>query len=518
MYSFSRSLRRAALVNPNGIATRFEGRETSWPQALEQVQRFASVLSSAGVSADVRVGILGTNSEAYFQALFAIPWAGGISVPINWRLALPEIIHCLDDAGVKVLLVDDAFAHLVPEILANSPGIEQVISIGQEKAPNTLSLQELLGSAELMQDSGRGGDDIVSLYYTGGTTGKAKGVILTHEAFLVNVLQWAFSVGVGRKDVFLIVAPLFHLVGGLNAVAAAMLGACVCIVRKFDAGELVKEMVRSEVTKAALVPIMIDAIVACLDRQPTDLSTLRRISYGGAPMTETSLQRAIKALPHAQFYQVYGQTEGGPNISVLMPEYHVLEGELAGKLRSAGQPIIGTEIAILDEEGNELPRGEVGEICVTGLTLSPGYWNLPEVTAEAHRHGWLHTGDGGYIDDEGFIFIVDRIKDMIITGGENVYSAEVENVLSQHPAIEQCVVIGIPSERWGEQVHAVVRLREGATVSEAELLTHCRSQLAGYKCIRSVDFRTEPFPVSGANKILKREVREPYWSARKRRV
>jgi len=519
MYSFSRSLRRAALVNPNGIATRFEGRETNWQQALGLVRRFASVLADAGVSADVRVAILGTNSEAYFQALFAIPWAGGISVPINWRLALPEIIHCLDDAGVKVLLVDDAFMHLVPEILANSSGIVQVISIGTGKPPaKVLALQELLGSAELMEDAGRGGSDIVSLYYTGGTTGKAKGVILTHKDFLVNVLQWAFTVGVGRNDVFLIVAPMFHLVGGLNAIAAAMLGACVCIVRKFDPAELIREMVRSGVTKAALVPIMIDAIVACLDRHPTDLSTLRRISYGGAPMSETSLQRAIKALPHTLFYQVYGQTEGGPNISVLMPEYHVLEGEFAGKLRSAGQPIIGTEVVILDEAGKELPRGEVGEICVTGLTLSPGYWNLPEVTAEAHRHGWLHTGDAGYIDDEGFVFIVDRIKDMIITGGENVYSAEVENVLSQHPAIEQCVVIGIPSDRWGEQVHAVVKLREGTSVSEAELVKHCRSQLAGYKCIRSVDFRTEPFPVSGANKILKREIREPYWSARKRRV
>jgi len=301
MYSFSRSLRRAALVNPNGIATRFEGRETSWKQAVEQVQRFASVLAGAGVTADVRAAIIGTNSEAYFQALFAIPWAGGISVPLHWRLALPEIIHCLDDAGVKVLLVDDAFAHLVPEILARASTIKQVIAIGTEKAPNMLSLHELLGSAELMPDAGRGGDDIVSLYYTGGTTGKAKGVILTHEDFLVNVLQWAFTVGVGRHDVFLIVAPMFHLVGGLNAVAAAMLGACVCIVRKFDAAELVREMVRSGVTKAALVPIMIDAIVACLDRQPTDLSALRRISYGGAPMPETSLQRAIKALPHTLF-------------------------------------------------------------------------------------------------------------------------------------------------------------------------------------------------------------------------
>jgi long-chain acyl-CoA synthetase len=240
MYSFSRSLRRAALVNPNGIANRFEGRETTWLHTLDRVRSIASVLASASVSADVRVGMLGANSDVYYQCLFAVPWAGGIAIPINMRLALPEIVYCLDDAGVEVLLVDDDFVHLVPEILHSSSAIKQVICIGEATPPaGAISLVQRLPSCLPLEDQGRGGNDVVALYYTGGTTGKAKGVILTHEAFLVNVLQWSFSVEVSRRDVFLIVAPIFHLVGGLNAVASAVLAAGLCIVLKFDAAGLV---------------------------------------------------------------------------------------------------------------------------------------------------------------------------------------------------------------------------------------------------------------------------------------
>src|SRR5690606_29189965 len=238
----------------------------------------------------------------------------------------------------------------------------------------------------------------------------------------------------------------------------------------------------------------------------------------GAPMTEAGLGGALRALPGVRFCQIYGQTEGGPNISILHHEYHVLEGPNAGKLRSAGQPMPGTIVAILDEEDRPVPQGEVGEICVRGLTISPGYWNQPEETAKAQRNGWLHTGDAGYFDEDGFLYIVDRLKDMIITGGENVYSAEVENVVSLHEAVAECVVIGIPNERWGEQIHAIVRLKEGHTCTEEELMAHCRKHLAGYKCVRSVEFRSEPFPLSGANKILKRELRARYWRDRERNV
>jgi long-chain acyl-CoA synthetase len=335
---------------------------------------------------------------------------------------------------------------------------------------------------------------------------------------LVNTLQWAKATGSVEDDVFLIIAPMFHIAGGMNAIAAVMLAAGACFMQKFDPAEVVNQITLGGVTNAAFVAVMVDAIVNQLESTGEELPRLRMITYGGSPMSQTVLKRAMKALPHTRLYQVYGQTEGGPNISILGPQYHVLEGDLAGKLGSAGQPIFGTYVEIMDEDGTPLPAGQTGEICVRGLSISPGYWNLPEVTAEAQRGGWLHTGDAGYLDEDGFLYVIDRVKDMIITGGENVYSAEVENVICLHPAVLECAVIGIPSDRWGETIHAIVRLRKGQSVDEEVLIAHCRQYLGGFKCIRSVDFREEPFPISGAAKILKRELRKPYWQNYERKV
>lgn len=508
---------RAALVNGKGVATRYEGRELTWNETLDRVRRVAAALLSLGVREGDRVALIGGNSDTLLHCLFGVTWAGGVAVPVNTRLAAPEIAYCLNDSGSRILLVDDDYWHYVPEIRNSLTTVERIVPISGNPE-GTANLTELASSLDPAEDRGRGGSDIAALYYTGGTTGRAKGVILTHEGFIVNVLQWALSIGVTHRDVILIVAPMFHLVGGLNAVAAVLLAASACLVRRFDVPTILREIDACQVTKAALVPVMVDAIVNHPDTARANLASLQRISYGGAPMTEAGLRRALRALPGVRFCQIYGQTEGGPNISILHHEYHVLEGPNAGKLRSAGQPMPGTIVAILDEEDRPVPQGEVGEICVRGLTISPGYWNQPEETAKAQRNGWLHTGDAGYFDEDGFLYIVDRLKDMIITGGENVYSAEVENVVSLHEAVAECVVIGIPNERWGEQIHAIVRLKEGHTCTEEELMAHCRKHLAGYKCVRSVEFRSEPFPLSGANKILKRELRARYWRDRERNV
>lgn len=519
MYSFSNALERAALVNRNGTATSFRGRRTTWGETLDRVRRIAGVLVDSGVVDGDRVAMLGVNSDTLYQCLFAATWAGGVAIPINMRLAAPEIAECLNDAKCKVLLLDEAFLSLVPEIRRAAPSVARIVCLGAaDESLQVPALEQRIAEREPIDDCGRGGDDLAALYYTGGTTGRAKGVMITHEGMIVNVLQWVTAVGVKPSDVLLVIAPLFHLVGGLNAMVAAVLAAQAVMVEKFDPPEVVRIIREAGVTKAAMVPVMIEAIVAWLDANPTDLSTLRKISYGGAPMTEAGLRRTLRAFPDTRFYQIYGQTEGGPNISMLPPEYHVLEGEHSGRLRSAGQAIPGTVITILDSEDRPLPAGAVGEIAVRGLTISPGYWKLPDVTAEANRGGWLHTGDMGYVDEDGFIYIVDRLKDMIITGGENVYSAEVENVVGAHPAVAQCVVIGIPSEQWGEQVHAIVRLNAGMQATEEDIIAHCRKSLGGFKCVRSVEFRDEPFPVSGANKILKRELRAEYWKDHERSV
>ncbi len=491
----------------------------TWGETNDVVRRIAGALCSIGIASGDRVAILAANSDSYFQWLFAIPWAGGVVVPINTRLSADEIVHCLNDSGSRFLVVDHAFLGAAQDIRGRLQTVEHLVCFGCTPAPEGYaSLERLMAQCQPAVDAGRGGNDLVALYYTGGTTGRSKGVMLTHEGMIINTLQWALEIGVSRGDLLLIVAPMFHLVGGLNSVAAAVLAAGVCVVARFDVRNLLHTIASQKATKVALVPTMINALVSHPDMSAFDLSSLRRISYGGSPISESLLRRTLQALPHVRLYQVYGQTEGGPNISILKPEDHNLAEDAYGRLASAGQPIVGTEVVILDENDAMLSSGRVGEICVRGLTISPGYWNLPEVTAHAQRGGWLHTGDAGYLDEAGFLFIVDRVKDMIITGGENVYSQEVENVLYDHPAVAECAVFGIPDERWGERVHAVVRVREGHSACREDLIAHCRQHLAAYKCIRSVDFRTEPFPLSGANKILKRELRAPYWQAQTRQL
>jgi len=517
--SLAQALRRAATVNPRGIASRCQGRQTSWALTLDRVQRIAALLRETGLAPGDRVAILAGNSDIYFQLLFAIPWAGGIAVPLNTRLSLEELAHCLDDSGSRFLVVDEGFTATAARLHALAPAIERLVhadSSGCAQGPGPF--EALLADATPAVDAGRGGDDLFALYYTGGTTGRPRGVMLTHAGIITNTLQWAFEIGVARDDLLLIVAPMFHLVGGLNSVAATVLAAGVCLMPRFDAQAVLQTIAGERVTKMALVPTMMTAILAHPDIAGFDLSSLRRISYGGSPIPESLLRRTLEAMPQVRLYQVYGQTEGGPNISVLKPEHHLPGAHGEGRLRSAGQPIVGTEVVILDADDRPVPAGQVGEICVRGLTVSPGYWNQPEETARVNRNGWLHTGDAGHLDADGFLYIVDRVKDMIITGGENVYSQEVENVLGAHPAVAECAVFGVPDERWGERVHAVVRLREGCTASTEELIAHCRGHLAGYKCVRSIDFRTAPFPLSGANKILKRELRAPFWETRPRQV
>jgi long-chain acyl-CoA synthetase len=235
-------------------------------------------------------------------------------------------------------------------------------------------------------------------------------------------------------------------------------------------------------------------------------------------MPEAVILKAMKVIPHVEFYQAYGQTESSPVITVMGPEYHTTSGPKAGKLTGAGRAVAGIELAILDDDENVLPVGEVGEVCIKGDNVMLGYWNLPDVTADALKGGWLHTGDGGRLDEEGMLFIVDRVKDMIVSGGENVYSAETEQAIYAHPAVAECAVIGIPHESWGEQVHAIVVLKAAQSLTENELMDHCKTLIAGYKCPRSVQFRDEPLPLSGAGKILKKDLRAPFWADEDRNV
>jgi acyl-CoA synthetase (AMP-forming)/AMP-acid ligase II len=263
---------------------------------------------------------------------------------------------------------------------------------------------------------------------------------------------------------------------------------------------------------------MIEVVDRYLQANPSDVSSLRKIIYGASPISEALLRRVMTSLPHVSFYQAYGQTETAGAVAALSAEFHAVEGPHARLLRAAGRPTPGTDVRIVDDRMHELPRGQVGEIAAHGPTVMLGYWRKPEQTAAAIVDGWLRTGDAGYMDDEGFIFLVDRLKDMIVSGGENVYSAEVENALAKHPAVQECAVIGVPHEKWGEAVHAVVRLRDGHSADEEELNRHCGELIATYKRPRSYTFRSEPLPLSAAGKILKSELRKPFWEGRDRQV
>lgn len=295
----------------------------------------------------------------------------------------------------------------------------------------------------------------------------------------------------------------FHLADCAATFTLTLSAGTHTFVPRFDPVHVLQAIQDHGVTNSILVPSMIAMLVNAPTIGDHNLTTLKCLLYGGSPISEAVLRRAIECLPGCGFIQAYGMTELSPVVTFLSTRYHATEGPNAGRLRAAGRVAHTAEIRIVDEEDREVPHGSVGQIVVRGPIVMQGYWNQPVLTAEALRGGWMHTGDGGYIDDEGFVFVVDRIKDMMITGGENVYSAEVENAIYRHPAVAMCAVIGVPDEQWGERVHAVISLKPGQTTTEPEIVAHCRGLIAGYKCPRTVRVRTEPLPLSGAGKVLK---------------
>jgi long-chain acyl-CoA synthetase len=311
---------------------------------------------------------------------------------------------------------------------------------------------------------------------------------------------------------------MFHIADAFYCMTSLAVGGTNYFLPGFEPVATMRAIQDYQIDRLLMVPTMINMLVNHPDIDNFDLTELRAVAYGASPMPESVIKKALVELPNTGFYQAYGQTEASPIITVLDKTRHTFDGPLAGKIKSAGQAIPGTDIAIFDENNQIVVNGEVGEICLRGPNVMKGYRNMPEQTGKAVVDQWLHTGDGGYLDDEGFLFIVDRVKDMIISGGENVYSTEVENTIYQYPGVNQCAAIGIPSEKWGEQVHAVLVLNDGVSASEEDIIAYCKTQIAGFKCPRSITFQTEPLPLSGAGKILKTELRKPFWASGEKNV
>lgn len=510
-------IHRALQQTPERIATVFGDRRRTYRELVDRVSRLAGAMRALGIAKGDRVGILSVNSDRYLEVYLAVFWLGAVINPANTRWSATELAYSFRDCDTTTLFVGDEHLPIVESILAQAPRLTRLVHLGEALPPVAmLDHETLIAEAAPVDDADAGDDDLAGIFYTGGTTGFPKGVMLSHVSLMGASLN-RMALGHPVGPVYLHAAPVFHLAGALGIFWQFIAGGTHVILPAFTPKALMALIEREKVTDTLLVPTMLQMILDHPELAHHDLSSLRFLVYGASPITEALLDRMTDAFPELAMMQGYGMTELAGPVTYLPPWYHTPEGRLKGKLRSAGKAAAMAEVRIVDPEGNEVPRNTVGEIAARGMSNMLGYWNKPADTQRTLRGGWVHSGDGAYMDEEGFVFIVDRMKDMIVSGGENVYSAEVENAMNKHAAVAQSAVIGVPSERWGEAVHAVVVLKAGQSTDEAALIAHCKTLVAGYKCPRSVEFRTE-LPLSGAGKVLKNKLREPFWEGTTRRV
>jgi len=503
-FSLTQSIRRSATLTPDATATIDGPRVRTHAMFVERVARFAGCLQSLGMQPGDRVSALALNSDRFLEYYMGTWWAGGLAAPLNIRWTNEEMARALRLAGSSVLVVDKTFAPRVADIREAAPCVREVIGIDLDTA-QYLDYETLMTNSMAVEDLGRRGRDAACLLFTGGTTGTPKAVELSHESLVAAGIAMR-AMGCGTKDRLLHAPPLFHM-GGLQMALCHWLGGGThVLIPSFDPAAVARAIREQAVTDVLLAPTMIEMFLSQAELVAEDLRSLRQIFYGTSPMTPALLARAMEVIPGATFVQGYGMTETAMTV-MLGPEHHSEEGRKLGRLSSIGTPSPFAEVRIVSPDGTDLGRDQPGELWVRGPSVMSGYWRMPEETAAAFSDGWLKTGDGAFLDSGGFIHLTDRIKDMIITGGENVFSVEVEKVVATHPAVSAVAVIGVPHPQWGEQVHAVVVPTPGMDVAVADLVDFCRQRLAGYKVPRSISFLDE-LPLSAAGKVLKTELRQ----------
>ena len=493
-----------------------EGRWT-WTEHLDRVARLAGALQALGVKRGDTFGTLSRNTFRNFELLHAGYWMGAIPVPVNIRLAAPEIAYILDNAGAGVVAVDAPMLELL-EHDSLRPWRDRAIAVrGKFDRPqDEVDAFGLPDYEALIADAAPAAlheaheEDTAVLFYTGGTTGRSKGVQLTHMNAVTNGMQVGHTVGVFSNDVYLHVAPMFHSADLLNT-GFMLMGSGHAFLPAFTPANLLTAIQELGVTWTMLAPTMIIMTLQQEDLSKYDLSSLRAFLYGSAPMAAEWVERTLNAFDGVELIQGYGLTETSPLLTVLSHAEHVAAVETGNRerLKAAGRPLIGVDMRIVDEDGREVPNSQSGEVIVRAPNVTKGYLNLPDENAKAFRNGWFHTGDVGQMDADGFMTLVDRKKDMIISGGENVYSLEVEAALYQHPAVGECAVIGIPDRKYGESLFAAIVPQPGQSVTAEALVAHCRERIGGYKIPRQYAFLSE-LPKSAMGKILKTDLRDTY--------
>jgi acyl-CoA synthetase (AMP-forming)/AMP-acid ligase II len=493
-------------------------RRWTYARALEAANRLANAFLDEGLQAGDRVAYLSKNSIEHAIFYYGASKAGVVPVPLNYRLAAPEWAFIVNDAGARLLVAQHGFAEGLAGVRDELGSVKHFLCVDGE-LPGWESYADFAASGSNRQpDCTVSPESDVYQMYTSGTTGRPKGAVIQQQALTAQLYQLSMAVDTSPGDRALIVAPLYHAAAALITFACVQAGGTLYIQEDFAPAETVRALSEERISMALLVPAMIQfCLMTVPDVAERSYRDLKLIIYGASPIAEKTLRQAMDTF-QCDFLQAYGMTELTAAATYLYPDDH--RKALAGRsdlLLSAGRPILGTQVRIVDEQDRPVPNGTVGEVAVRGPQVMRGYWNRPEATDEALRGGWMHTGDAGSLDDEGYLYIQDRVKDMIVSGGENIYPREIEDVLFQHPGVADAAVIGVPDEKWGEAVKAIVVKHEGQEVSAEDILAFCRERLGGYKQPRSVDF-VSALPRNPSGKVLKKDLREPWWKGHARRV
>ena len=503
---------------PDKVAIVQDDRRITWADLYARAGRVANLLAANGVGPGDRVAFLDKNGIEHFEVFYGASLLNAVCVDVNWRLAAPEVEYIVNDSLAKVLVVGRDFQPILDAIAHQLTTVTKILLIDGDGTSYADYGTEVAGRPTTDPGATQGDDDVAFQLYSSGTTGRPKGVLLTNSNFF-GLLPLAKEMWELDSDsVNLVAMPLFHIGGGGWATAGQYMGATSVILRELDPAALIRLISEEHITHGFLVPVVLQFMLMVPGVDEADFSSLKVCVYGASPISEDVLARSVQTFG-CKFWQAYGLTETTGAVVNLAPADHDVSGPNRHRLRSCGLPGPGVEIRIVDNDtGGECEQGEVGEIWIRSPQVMKGYWNLPDDTAKSiTADGWFKSGDAGYLDADGYLYIHDRVKDMIVTGGENVYPAEVENVLMGHPGIADVAVIGVPHEKWGETAKAIVVRKPGSEVTEQEIIDYARERLARFKCPTTVDW-ADALPRNPSGKILKKDLRAPYWEGRDRNV